>query len=209
MLRSPEQRNAFLSTLDAIDRVLVIVARLFLGILIIAILAGAAAAVVFRPWGNGAQGEWFYFSVAFVLALGWAVGQFVALGHRLHHRGPPVSLTANHQEDCWSWELRPGVSERSPCEGAEAVDGSPAVLSHKFEVHLTSAARELLPNEDELAQIEAELASGMDLDDLCRSVRPDYMDWNVFKRWGYRLGVKNLLQERRRLEAARSEAGTI
>jgi hypothetical protein len=83
------ERQRFLNGLDDAERVVVTCYRLLLALIIVAVIAVVGCVIVWRPWGDGSQGEWFYFSVAVLLVLGWAVGQFVASGRRLRARRPP------------------------------------------------------------------------------------------------------------------------
>ena len=86
MIPSPEERQGFLQKLDAIESVVLTAYRLLLRVVIAAVGAVVVLVVIRRPWGAGTQGEWFYFSVAVLLVLGWAVSQLLALDRRRRNR---------------------------------------------------------------------------------------------------------------------------
>ena len=87
---STDDRQRFLRGLDDAQHILATISRILLGIIIVAVIAVAGFVIVRPPW-DGLQGEWFYFSIAVLMVLGWAVGHFVAAGHRLRKRRPPLS----------------------------------------------------------------------------------------------------------------------
>jgi peptidoglycan biosynthesis protein MviN/MurJ (putative lipid II flippase) len=96
---STEERQGFLRKLDAIDSVVVTFYRLLLGLVIAAVVIVVVLVVIHRPWGDGNQGEWFYFSIAVIFVLGWAIGQLFMLDRRQRKRRPPVT---------WTWQFRCG-----------------------------------------------------------------------------------------------------
>jgi hypothetical protein len=196
-MQSPvENRLRLLAGLDSVERVLVAVGRLFLGLLIVAILGGTAFVIVRRPWGAGNQGEWFYFGIAVLLALGWAVGQYMALGRRQRRGEWPVSVRVKQEADGQSWELKFGSARDTDGESG-AADGLHVDLSRNLHLAVGSRARDVLPDEAALTRLQAELATGADLDEACRSIQPAYVDWNVLARWAYRKYVANALGQRR------------
>jgi hypothetical protein len=195
---SNSDRRAFLNGLNRIEQVLVSVGRLFIGLLIAAILAGAVFVFVKRPWGAGNQGEWFYFGVAVLLALGWCVGQFTSLGARRRRRdgdGSMFVLNSEVVEGGQRWTFQFG----SPAANSEPTPegGNDGLLnfSQGFQVPLATLARDVLPDEHSLARLREELALGTSLDQACRSVQPAYGTWNGLQRRAFQLCVTSLLEQ--------------
>jgi len=108
---SNEDRQGLLQTLDSVDRVLVAFYRVFLGLIVAAILAVVGLVIVWQPWGAGNQGEWFYFGIAVLLALGWVVGQFAMLHRRQRYRRSGVTVNSSAAEGSWSWTFRFGSGD--------------------------------------------------------------------------------------------------
>jgi hypothetical protein len=96
---STEQRQRLLAKLDRMERTVVAFYRVLLTLIILVIVLAAVMVLIWRPWGAGHQGEWFYFSIAVLLALGWAVGQFIQLGRRQRKRMPPITFRASSDEN--------------------------------------------------------------------------------------------------------------
>ncbi|MEX2142519.1 MAG: hypothetical protein WD894_24915 [Pirellulales bacterium] len=111
MNRSNEDRHRLLQGLDSVDRVLVAVYRVFLGLIVAAILAVVVLVIVWQPWGAGDQGEWFYFGIAVLLALGWVVGQFAMLNRRQRHRHSGVTLDPSAGARDLTWTFRFGSND--------------------------------------------------------------------------------------------------
>ncbi|MBI3465805.1 MAG: hypothetical protein HY000_22540 [Planctomycetes bacterium] len=107
---SAEERQGFLQKLDAVESVVVTFYRLLLGLVIAAVIAVVVLAVIWRPWGDGSQGEWFYFSIAVLLVLGWAVGQLMVLDRRRKEK-PAVQFRSNSDRGVWTWEVQIGAAE--------------------------------------------------------------------------------------------------
>jgi len=104
MTWSNEDRHRLLQSLGSVDRVLVAVYRIFLALILAAILAVVVLVIVWRPWGAGNQGEWFYFGIAVLLALAWVVGQFAKLNRRQRYRNSGVTLNS-------TWTFRFGSDD--------------------------------------------------------------------------------------------------
>ncbi|MEX2142126.1 MAG: hypothetical protein WD894_22860 [Pirellulales bacterium] len=104
---SNEDRHRLLERLGAVDRVLVAFYRMFLALILSAILVVVLLVIVWRPWGAGNQGEWFYFGIAVLLALGWVAGQFAKLHRRERYRrsGVTVNLSAVERDSTWTFRF--------------------------------------------------------------------------------------------------------
>lgn len=122
---STDERQGFLRKLDAIESVVVTFYKLMLGLVIAAVIAVVVLVVTWQPWGAGSQGEWFYFSIAVLLVLGWAVGQFVTLDHRQRSPRPAVTLRSSAEGEVRTWEFRIGLAageEQDPTAGAGSTE---------------------------------------------------------------------------------------
>lgn len=130
---STEDRQRFLGSLDRMEQALTAVYRGLLWLVVAAVLAVAAYGAVYRPWGEGHQGEGFYFSVAVLLVLGWAVGQFVWLGRRRTRRQAgqhvPWTVRSNSEDGVFTWKFQIGSSADDPrndsSEGAGGFRSAP------------------------------------------------------------------------------------
>jgi hypothetical protein len=200
---STEERQQFLRGLDGFERVVVTFYRLLLGVIVAAVVAVVAFVIIRRPWGDGNQGEWFYFSIAVLLVLGWAIGQFVMLGRRQRRERPLASLHSSTEDGVRRWEFRFGRAVGESHENAGGGDGEFRFgLSKSFEVPLASLPAGMLPDEEALACLERELQRGVAIDEACTLVQPAFADWNEREREAYRLYVTKLLDERRLSGAA-------
>jgi hypothetical protein len=103
-----KQPRSFLKTLDAAERVVTRFYRLLLFVIIAAVFAVIGLVIVHRPWGAGNQGEWFYFSVAVLFVLAWAVGQLVATDRRRRKRSVPLAMESRPQAAMRTWTFRFG-----------------------------------------------------------------------------------------------------
>ncbi|MEX2120441.1 MAG: hypothetical protein WD847_12670 [Pirellulales bacterium] len=195
---STEERQQFLRGLDGFERIVVTFYRLLLGVIVAAVVAVVAFVIIRRPWGDGNQGEWFYFSIAVLLVLGWAVGQFVMLGRRQRREPPLASLRSSTEDGVRRWEFRfgrgAGESHQEPIASDDDVQFG---FSKSFEVPLASLPAGMLPDEEALACLEREFQRGVPIDDACGLVQPAFADWNEREREAYRLYVTKLLDERR------------
>jgi hypothetical protein len=91
MNSSTDDRQRLLNKLDAAERVVATFYRLMLLVIIAVVIAVVGFVIVRRPWGDGNQGEWLYFSIGVLMVLGWAVGQFVMLSRRQRNRRSRMS----------------------------------------------------------------------------------------------------------------------
>lgn len=198
---SAEERRSIAEKLDGMERAIVYFYRLLLGLVIAAILGAVVFVVIDRPWGSGHQGEWFYFSIAVLLALGWAVGQFISVGRRLPRR-PSMQIRSEGKADqrAWTFRLEWGSLGKREVSAANA-DERVASFSRSFHVPLASLPSEVLPDDAALRCVKGELAKGVDLDDACRTVQPAYSDWGKFEQQAYRMYVTTWLDERRPADA--------
>jgi hypothetical protein len=194
---SPVKRQQFLGVLDGIERVLVVGGRLMLGLLIAAVLVGTAIVIIQKPFGAGNQGEWFYFGVAVLLVLGWAIGQFVALGRRKSSFGSPFCVQSNQQDGVQTWALRLGTGTADAGDGFGTTEGSSQFgFSKTFEIPLATLMAEMLPNEETIRRVEAEIDRGVALEEACRLVQPHYDEWNRMQQRAYSVYVSRVLEQR-------------
>jgi hypothetical protein len=200
MKRSTEERQELLKNLNAIDRIVVTVYRLLLGVVIAAVTAVVVLVIMRRPWGAGTQGEWFYFSVAVLFVMGWAIGQFAMLDRRQRRRNALSTFQAHAsktEDGARTWEFRfgPATSEgqQNPVASKKDIQLS---FSRSLDVPLASLRAAVLPDNDALACLEAELNRGVHIDEACTLVEPAFADWNRFERDAYRQCVTNMLHQR-------------
>lgn len=106
---STENAVRVLGALNLVERAVVRVGRLLLLLLIGGVLALTAYLVMNPPWA-GHQGEWFYYGIAVVLVLGWAVSWYVALGRRLDRPSLPFSIESRRDNDAWVWRFQWGAN---------------------------------------------------------------------------------------------------
>ncbi|MDZ4686969.1 MAG: hypothetical protein SH850_17985 [Planctomycetaceae bacterium] len=184
------------------ELVVVHAARLLLVVLIAAVVALAAFVIVRKPWGAGHQGEWFYFAVAVLLVLGWAVGQFLAFGRRLTRQGSFVAhhpiITASDGASHQTWEFRMGSEQARQ----EAATSGKVVEFKDIQVPFASVLGDVAPNEETLQRLAAETARGATLDGACRTVQPDFARWGWLQRQAYLMLVSGLLEQRQQVQTA-------
>ena len=119
MSNSDDERRFLLGRLDSVEAVLVTFLRLLLVLLIIGVLAGTVFVIVRKPWGAGNQGEWFYFTIAVIVVLGWAGGQFIALGRRLRKRPQQADLDTENRAGIHTWKFQFGTHVGEPPRDAD------------------------------------------------------------------------------------------
>lgn len=120
---SNEDRDRLLEGLGRAEQAVTAFYRVLLWIVIVAVVAVVASVIVTRPWGEGHQGEWFYFAIAVMLVLGWAVGQFAWLSRRQSGRRLPWSTRSNSQDGTFTWEFRIGSNADDPRTAPSAAGG--------------------------------------------------------------------------------------
>ncbi len=198
-----EQRQEFVNKLDAVDRVVVTFYRLLLGLVLAAILAVVVLVIVRRPWGDGNQGEWFYFTVAVLLALGWVGGQYAMLRRRQYRAraNSPATFRANastNPDGARVWEFRIGQPVAATDESPNTDDPSTRFeFSRSFEIPLASLPAAVRPTSESLACFQAELNRGVPIDNACRLIEPAYAGWNALQQSAYRHLVTSLLDQDR------------
>jgi len=100
---STEDRQGPLRTLDAVDGGVITLYRVFLRLIIAAVLAVVGLVIVRRPWGAGSQGgAVLLFDGRVLLVLGWVVGQFAMLNRRQRHRRSPVTFDSSTGGGGWT-----------------------------------------------------------------------------------------------------------
>ena len=193
---SADARMQLLSKLNVVEGIVLAVYRFILGLLFIAIVAGTVVVIVMKPWGAGNQGEWFYFTIAVVMALGWVVTKFAGVRHRQRELKMPIHITSTGGDGAQTWELRWGRSAESGQGG-----GGPSGIHLKFSSLLPGPVVELtndkLPLDSALQVIEAEVARGAGLDDAIALVDPKFPDRPPLEQHAYRTYVTHRLNERR------------
>ncbi|MCI0333316.1 MAG: hypothetical protein L0228_08850 [Planctomycetes bacterium] len=193
MAWSQEQRLQFLGELESARRVLTAFYRCLMGLVSVGILIISIWVFAWRPLGPGHQGEYFYFGAAALFLLGWALSQVFQPTRRLRRSLlPNVTVETKAVEGGRAWEVRLGSTDHEPADAVRAD------FSRSFSIPLASVAAELLPNEESLTCLEAEIARGIDLDAACRTIQPAYEDWGTLQRRAYRMYVKSVLAERQR-----------
>lgn len=102
------EQHQFTRVLDTAEGALTGLLRLILGLVIAAIVAVMGFVFIRRPFGAGNQGEYFYFTIAALLALSWAGGQFIRLDRRRKWDSLPASLRTSTADGITTWEFRLG-----------------------------------------------------------------------------------------------------
>jgi hypothetical protein len=193
---STESRQSFLRGLDAVDRVVVAFYQMLLALIVVAILAVAGYVAVKKPFGAGNQGEYFYFGMAVLIALVWAIGQFVALGRRKSRTWPAVALAPSAQRGGYTWQFQFGA----PSSDANQVAGGGGLkfgFSRDFLVPLTSLPAGVVPDEAALAILRREIERGVPFEEVCALVQPQFAGWSGLQRKAYCLLAKSLLDQPR------------
>jgi hypothetical protein len=167
-----EDRQRFLAGVDRADQSITRFYGWLIKVLLVGMLAGIAYVFWSKPFGAGAQGEWFYFSMFALLGLGWAISQLVWVRRRQRTR----------------WSVK---DESRPGEGNFKFS-----ISRTVETPMAMLAGDVLPQEEALGRLEYELARGADLDEACRRVQPAYSDLSELERQAFRLYVTCMLQKR-------------
>lgn len=190
---STESRQSFLRGLDAVDRVLVVFYRMLLALIVIAVLVVAGYVAVQKPFGAGNQGEYFYFGIAVLVALGWAVGQFAFLERRSSRTWPAVTLDSSAQDGAYTWQLQLGGP--TPKANENAGGGLQFGFSRDFTVPLTSLPAGIVPDEAALAFLKREIERGVSLEEASTVIQPQFAEWSGLQRKAYCLLVKSLLDQ--------------
>lgn len=196
---SHNERRRFIDMLDGIERVVVTFYRLLLVLIILTVVGFTAFVIVRQPFGAGNQGEWFYFGVAVLMVLGWAMGQLFSTGQRQAMPNAVLSFFSNRLPDgAHTWQLQLGAPPTSDDHLNPPPDGSRAIISEGLEIPLATVARELLPDDTAIATIENELDRGTSLEDACRYVQPHYDEWSSLQQRAFTLCVTRVLEQRAR-----------
>ena len=197
MEQATEKRLENLRRLQSVEQVVTTFFQLVLGLIVVAVLGVVAAVIVWRPWGAGNQGEWFYFSIGVLIVLCWAIGQLIALRRRQHNPWPAVTLTSNVANDGQTWRFQFGANSPGPQNSGISGDNT-FEFTRSFTVPLGSVPAAALPSEEVLRRLEMELDRGVPLEEACKFVEPGYRDWSALQQKAYCLYVTSLLDQRRR-----------
>lgn len=185
---SDDRREALFRKLDYIEAIFATIGRAIFGVMMIAIVAVAVIVFVNRPLGAGNQGEYFYFGVIVLLALGWTWSQYVSVRRRLQRlRGEEPD-----QPSVVDW-LGLLAAAKGSQKIARTTDGWTAEISDRCEL-----AREDLPDEATLDKLESDVAAGVDLDVACRLQHPKYTAWSALQQHAFRFYVETVFEQRRR-----------
>ncbi len=196
---STESRQSFVRGLDVLARALVVFYRMLLALIVIAVLAIAGYVAVQKPFGAGNQGEYFYFGIAVLVALGWAVGQFAFLQRRSSSRTwPAVALGSSAQDGAYTWHLPLGGPTSKANENAGG--GLQFGFSRDFTVPLASLPAGMVPDEAALAFLKRELERGVSLEEASTVVQPQFAEWSGVQRKAYCLLVNSLLDQQSKTE---------
>jgi hypothetical protein len=192
---STESRQSFLRGLDAVDRVVVAFYRMLLALIVVAVLVAAGYVAVQKPFGAGNQGEYFYFGIAVLIALGWAVGQFTALGQRTSRRWSAVTLGSSAQDGAYTWQFQFGAP---PSEANKKAGGGGLQFgfSRDFTIPLASLPADIVPDEAALACLQREIERGVPIEEACTLIQPQFAEWSGLQRKAYCLLAKSLLDQR-------------
>jgi len=180
-----EDRLRLLGKLAGVDRVLSAGYRFLLGVLIAAIVAVAAAVVVTKPFGAAHQGEWFYFGCIVLLALGWAVKEFVKVSRRIDRFKAPISLLSTGDGGARTWELRWGSPPADGDKTKAPSFGIQLKMMTNITTPLSGLRPESLPDESALRVIRQEVERGVRLEDAILMVQPEFSQWSPLEQYAY------------------------
>jgi hypothetical protein len=168
-------------------------------VVLIAVVVGAVCGVMFyivRHWQPswGTQGEGFYLAVAFLLVIGWAMGQLAWLIRRRRRSAwtfedgsemplPKIDITAKGIRATWG----AGEGVRGPASP------KPRTWSFSFD---RSPVRTFKVDASALAKARAARAAGRSWTEVCREINPE---WD-------RLGTLDRTLYERAIEAAVRDA---
>jgi hypothetical protein len=192
---SSDSRQQLFRTLDGIERVVLSFYRLFLWLIVAAVPVVVALVVIHRPWGDGNQAEWFYFSIAVLWVLGWLMSQFIAISRRQNNPWPTpkVVATSDAAAGTWTFQLGPAV-EAAPGDSAAGNGNGLLTFSKDFSIPLTTLRTDAL-SQDALTRLKRDLARGLSLDEACQLVEPAFAAWSGTEQRAYLLYVASLLNE--------------
>lgn len=191
---STEERLRLLGKLDGVDRVLTAAYRLLMALIIAAIVAAAVAVVLTRPWGAGHQGEWFYFSCIVLLALGWAVKEFVKASRRYDDLKLPLSIRSSNDGGAKTWELRWGPAVvKAGHEGVALPFGIQLKGLWRGAIPPAERPHDMLPDENALHLIKEEMGRGAKLDEAILAIQPAFAEWSALEQRAYLQCIASLL----------------
>jgi hypothetical protein len=192
-----QQQQQILGVLEAVERAATWSLRFFLFVVMGAIIGVVVLAVLKQPFGNAAQGEWFYFGGFALLALCWALGGLHQLNKRSRRRREQRAVLETRVVQTGNWPLDELLRSAGPgAVEVQADGGTKVVFSKTMEIPGGSIPTELLPDERQLALIESELRRGASLDDACRLMQREYAGWPEMQRLVYRTYVEHQLREK-------------
>ena len=190
---STDDRQQLLGLLNTVESVVITFYRLLLWLVIAAVAAVVAFVVKERPWGDGTQGEWFYFSIAVLLVLGWAMSQFVMLSRRQRNPWPELGPSVLQSKGPGAWEFRFGSPPNATSQSLPSNDDPGCqMISKSFGIPLTTLEI-AQPPEKILVGLRRELERGLSLEQACQLVEPAFADWSGIEQHAYLLYVKHLL----------------
>lgn len=216
-------QQPLLRVLDSVEGILTRLFRLFLGLIIAAVVAVMGFVYISKPFGPGNQGEYVYFTIGSLLVLSWAGGQFIALDRRLKRRSMLANLPTNSSNGVTTWNFRFGGSPvesatsspmthglnpftTSPQTAPDPTQFSPSPpatrdvmqfsATQECQIPFATLPGNVIPNDETLRRLEMELARGTPIDLACELVQPAFRSWSSMQRWAYTHLVESLLKQR-------------
>ena len=191
MNEATEDRH-LLRFLNSVERVVIAFCRLLLWLVVAAVTAVVALVIIYRPWGDGNQGEWFYFSIAVLLVLGWAMSQFTMLTRRANNPWPEKFAPIFGNNGPGKWEFRFGSPASAASQGLSSTDDAAWRASTTFDIPLTTLEI-AQPSNEVLTRLRCELERGLSLNEACQLAEPAFADWSGIEQHAYMLYIQSLL----------------
>lgn len=191
-------RDGVLKSLDRAEGVAI---RVYAGVLVALVVFVAvlvAGALTDLPVGFGTQGEWFYLGIALALFAIWIVSQFGSISERARRL---TEDSATHLET--PLIDAQGRILMASSDGDPLASGSPSVHVDATSTTVSwsggtlSHATEDPLDDEEIARATVLLGVGHDLDQVCRSLNPDYAGWGDERKERYRQYVQTTVSARR------------
>lgn len=161
-----------------------------------AVLGGLYYVVTHWPegYGLGPQGEGFYLAIAFLLVIGWVLGQLTWIMRRRRRNAwtfadgseiPLPRITSNKQGFSIQWGARPDPASGSP----------PAEHTWSATIPVpTDQVRTFRLDQPALDNARAMRASGADWDLVCGHVNPEWSNMNTLDRALYQNALKAAIE---------------
>jgi hypothetical protein len=187
-----DKRTSWLQWLDGIDTAASMLAIVLLAAVTGAILTGLYLVVTRWPegYGLGPQGEGFYLAIAFLLAIGWVLGQLTWIMRRRRRSAwtfsdgseiplPKISTSKTGFSIQWGSAPDPG----EPTAGAHTWSATIPVS--------TDHIRTFRLDRDALEAARAARASGASWEEVFRQMNPDWPTMNALDRALYQNALES------------------